>query len=37
MVVIGDVEQVSIEHGEGVRRTMGEIRDIVFSLKIISK
>lgn len=37
MVVIGDVEQVLIEHGERVRWAMCKIRNIIFSLKVISK
>lgn len=37
VAIVGEVEQVFVEHGEGVRRTVGEVGDIVFPLKIVGK
>ena len=35
--IIGDIEKVSIEHGEGVGWTMCKISDIVLMLEVIGE
>ena len=37
LVIVGDVEQKIIKHGEGVRDTMSKIRCIIFVVKVICK
>ena len=34
VAVVGDVQEELVEHAEGVGRTMREVSDVVFSLKV---